>query len=198
MEKNSKENKDNKKNENLVVYGIYPTRQMVEDAVIALEVEGFRRADISVLFSSPETSKEFAHTKETKAPEGALYGGGTGAVVGGTLGLLAGVGAIAIPGVGPFIAAGPIMGLLAGAGAGSVTGGLLGVLVGLGFPEYEAKRYEGRIKDGGILLSVHADNKDWKNKAVHVLEDSGAEDISFATESNADFKDEGTPTSYHI
>ena len=194
----TKETKETKKNENLVVYGIYPTRQMVEDAVVALEIEGFRRADISVLFSSPETSKEFAHTRETKAPEGAMYGGSAGAVLGGAVGLLAGIGAIAIPGVGPFIAAGPIMGLLAGAGAGSVTGGLIGILIGLGFPEYEAKRYEGRIKDGGILLSVHADNKDWKDRAVNILEESGAEDISFASESSADFKDEGTPTSYHL
>lgn len=186
-----------RENKNLVVYGIYPDRQMIEDAIVSLETSGFRRDDISVLFSSPETSKEFAHVKETKAPEGALYGGGTGAVMGGVLGLLAGIGAIAIPGAGPFIAAGPIMGLLAGAGAGSVTGGLIGVLAGMGFPEYEAKRYEGRIKDGGILLSVHADNSDWKQKAINILEETGAEDISYGSESAADFKDEGTPTPYH-
>ena len=198
MENKNVAKSDKSINKNLVVYGIYPARQMVEDAIVALEIEGFRRADISVLFSSPETSKEFAHVKETKAPEGALYGGSTGAVIGGAIGLLAGIGALAIPGVGPLIAAGPIMGLMAGTGAGSVAGGLIGALVGLGFPEYEAKRFEGRIKEGGILLSVHADNNEWKDKAMRVLEESGAEDISSTSESKADFKDEGTPRSYHI
>lgn len=187
-----------RKNENLVVYGIYPSQADVEVAVVALENQGFRRGDISVLFASPETSKEFAHTKETKAPEGALYGGGTGAVVGGTLGLLAGIGAIAIPGAGPFIAAGPIMGLLAGAGAGSVAGGLVGTLVGLGFPEYEARRYEGRIKKGGILLSVHADDHDWQEKAKALLVETGAEDISSTSEAKADYTDDSTPRAYNF
>lgn len=187
-----------KDNKNLVVYGIYPSRETVENAVTALKNSGFRSADISVLFSSPETSREFAHTKETKAPEGAMVGSGSGAVIGGTLGWLAGIGAIAIPGVGPFIAAGPIMGLLAGAGAGSVVGGIGGALVGMGFPEYEAKRFEGRLKDGGILLSVHADNAEWRNQAQDILEETGAEDISSTSEANADYRDESTPRSYNL
>ncbi len=186
------------KNENKVVYGICTSRKTVEDVVIRLEEGGFRHEDVSVLFSSPETSKEFAHTNQTKAPEGALYGGSAGAVLGGALGWLAGIGAIAIPGVGPFIAAGPIMGMLAGAGAGSVSVGLVGTLVGIGFPEYEARRYEGRIKEGGTLVSVHVDNNEWKNKAEDIMEDCGVEDISSSSESTADYKDEGKPRAYNL
>src|SRR6202022_1780292 len=127
------------------------------------------------------------HEKHTKAPEGAATGAGTGAVIGGTLGLLAGIGALAIPGVGPFIAAGPIMGALAGAGTGGVVGGLVGALVGMGIPEYEAKRYEGLVKNGGILLSVHCDNSDWVKRAKEILERTGAEDISSAGEPGGDY-----------
>lgn len=180
-------------NKNMVVYGICPSRQVVEDVVTSLKRSGFRSADISVLFSSPETSKEFAHQKDTKAPEGAMVGGSAGAIIGGTLGWLAGIGAVAIPGVGPFIAAGPIMGMLAGAGAGSVVGGVSGALVGLGFPEYEAKRFEGRINDGGILISVHADNAEWRDKAREILEDHAVEDISSSSETSADYGDKDIP-----
>src|SRR3982750_1834244 len=163
---------------NTAVFGIYPSRQGAEHAVDTLIAAGFRTEDISVLLPDNVGTKEFAHEKNTKAPEGAATGAGTGAVVGGTLGLLAGIGALAIPGLGPFIAAGPIMGALAGAGTGGVVGGLIGALIGMGIPEYEAKRYEGMIKQGKILLSVHADNSDWVKRGKDILERTGAEAIS--------------------
>src|SRR3954471_23034950 len=163
---------------NTAVFGIYRDRQQVEQAVDTLLDNGFRSEDISVLLPDNVGTKDFAHEKNTKAPEGATTGATTGAVAGGTLGLLAGIGALAIPGVGPLIAAGPIMGALAGAGAGGVVGGLIGALVGMGIPEYEAKRYEGMVKDGGILLSVHCDNSDWTKRAKDILEQTGARDIS--------------------
>jgi hypothetical protein len=172
---------------NIAVYGIYPNRLMVEKAVEELKDAGFRHTDISVLFPAGGDTKEFAVEKETKAPEGAATGAGTGAVVGGALGWLVGIGALAIPGLGPFIAAGPIMAALAGAGAGGLVGGIAGALIGMGIPEYEANRYEGRIKKGGILLSVHADDRDWKNKGKDILERTGAEDIGSKGESNADY-----------
>jgi hypothetical protein len=172
---------------NTAVYGIYATQSAVEKAVDILKAEGFRNTDISVLFPENVGTKDFAHQKATKAPEGATAGAGTGVVVGGALGWLIGIGSLAIPGVGPFIAAGPIMAALAGAGVGGTVGGITGALVGLGIPEYEAKRFEGRIKKGGILLSVHCDSSDWTDKAKHVLERTGAEDISSAGEASADF-----------
>src|SRR5579883_601825 len=135
---------------NTVVFGIYSDRLGVERGVDALRTAGFRAADISVLFPDKGSTKEFAHEKHTKAPEGAAAGASTGAVLGGTLGWLAGIGLIAIPGIGPLIAAGPIVGMLAGAGAGGVVGGIAGALIGMGIPEYEAKRYEGMIKKGGV------------------------------------------------
>ncbi|HWQ56028.1 MAG TPA: hypothetical protein VN442_20240 [Bryobacteraceae bacterium] len=142
-------------------------------------------------------TKDFAHEKHTKAPEGAATGAGTGAAVGGTLGLLAGIGALAIPGVGPFIAAGPIMGALAGAGTGGVVGGLIGALVGMGIPEYEAKRYEGLVKKGGILVSVHCDDSDWVKRAKEIMERTGADDISSAGESGADYAESDKPRVRH-
>src|SRR6202167_2538798 len=145
---------------NTAVFGIYKTVGLAERAVDRLSAAGFSQNDISVLLPDSESTKEFAHEKATKAPEGTATGVTAGGVVGGTLGLLAGIGALAIPGVGPLIAAGPIMGALAGLGVGGTVGGLIGALVGMGIPEYEAKRYEGRIKDGGVLLSVHCDTSD--------------------------------------
>src|SRR5678810_1309169 len=171
---------------NTAVFGIYPAYASVENGVDALKAAGFRNTDISVLFPENVGTKEFAHEKGTKAPEGATAGAGTGAVVGGTLGLLAGIGALAIPGLGPFIAAGPIMGALAGAGTGGVVGGVIGALVGMGIPEYEAKRYEGLVKNGGILLSVHCDDSDWTKKAKEILEATGAEDVSSTGEASSD------------
>jgi len=178
---------------NIAVYGIYPNRPTVERAVDALKEAGFRNADISVLLPESGGTKEFAVEKETKAPEGAATGAGTGAVVGGALGWLVGIGLLAIPGVGPFIAAGPIMAALAGAGAGGLAGGIAGALIGMGIPEYEANRYEGRIKKGGILLSVHADDSDWKNKGKDILERTGAEDIGVKGESGADYDKSDRP-----
>ena len=163
---------------NTAVFGIYPNRANVDSAVDALKVAGFKNTDISVLFPENEGTKDFAHKKDTKAPEGATTGAGTGALLGGGLGWLVGIGALAIPGLGPFIAAGPIMAALAGAGVGGAVGGLTGALIGMGIPEYVAKRYEGRVKDGGILLSVHSDDSQWTKKAKEVLERTGAQDVS--------------------
>lgn len=172
---------------NTAVFGIFPTIRDADNAVAHLKVAGFRNTDISVLIPENLGTKDFAHEKNTKAPEGAAAGATSGAVLGGVLGWLAGIGALAIPGLGPFIAAGPIMAALAGAGGAGVVGGLVGGLAGLGVPEYEAKRYEGRLKDGGILLSVHADSSDWAGRAKKVLENCGAQDISSTSEASADY-----------
>ena len=168
------------------VFGIYPAYASVEYGVEGLREGGFNGNEISVLFPEGTGSKDFAHEKGTKAPEGASTGAGTGAVLGGTLGWLVGVGAVAIPGIGPFIAAGPIMAALAGVGVGGAVGGLTGALIGMGIPEYEAKRYEGRVKDGGILLSVHCDNPESTKRAKEILERTGAKDISSTSEAKAD------------
>jgi hypothetical protein len=172
---------------NTAVYGIYPTRAEAEDGVEALRAAGFRNADISVLFPDNEGTKDFGHEKHTKAPEGAAAGATSGAVIGGALGWLAGIGALAIPGLGPMIAAGPLVAALAGAGAVGAVGGIAGALIGLGIPEYEAKRYEGRIRKGGILLSVHCDNSEWSKRARSILGNTGAEDISSSGEASSDF-----------
>jgi hypothetical protein len=173
---------------NTAVFGIYNDRAGAELAVDSLRAAGFRNEDLSVLMQDNVGTKDFALRKETKAPEGATAGVVAGGAIGGTLGLLAGIGALAIPGLGPFIAAGPIMAALAGIGSGGVLGGFIGALVGMGIPEFEAKRYEGRIKDGGILLSVHCDNSEWAGKAKDVLKHTGAEDVSSTTESSADYE----------
>jgi ActD protein len=178
---------------NTAVFGIYATRDLVEGAVDALRASGFRNTDVSVLFPENVGTKDFAHEKGTKAPEGATAGAGTGAVIGGALGWLAGIGALAIPGIGPLVAAGPIMAALAGVGVGGTIGGITGMLIGMGIPEYEAKRYEGRIRDGGILLSVHSDNSDWTRKAKDILERTGAQDIASAGEASADFQKTDKP-----
>jgi len=170
---------------NTAAFGIFSSLAGADKCVDELLSAGFRNDDISVLAPDQDTTRQLATEKNTKAPEGATTGATTGGVIGGTLGLLAGIGALAIPGVGPFIAAGPIMGALAGVGAGAATGGLIGALVGMGIPEYEAKRYEGRVKDGGILVSVHCDDSDWVGRAKQVLERNGAEDVSSAGEKAA-------------
>src|SRR4029079_8896725 len=151
------------------VFCIAATEQQAERIVDQLKASNFSNNDISVLFPDKGTSRDFAHEKNTKAPEGAVTGAGAGGVVGGALGWIAGIGALAIPGVGPFIAAGPIMAALSGAALGATTGRLVGGLIGLGIPEIEAKRYEGRIKSGGILLSVHCDNSEWTKKAKQIF-----------------------------
>jgi hypothetical protein len=168
------------------VFGIFRDRAHLEEAVMQLKADGFRNSDISALFPDGDGTKQFAHEKNTKAPEGAAAGAGTGAVVGGTLGWLVGIGALAIPGLGPFIAAGPIVAALAGVGVGGAVGGLTGALVGMGIPEYEAKRYEGLVKNGGILLSVHSDDSEWTRKGKDVLERCGAMDVSSTGEASAD------------
>jgi len=172
---------------NTAVYGLYKNRSGIEDAVDTLKQRGFRSTDISVLFPENQGSKDFAIDKGTKAPEGAVTGGGSGAVVGGALGWLAGIGLLAIPGIGPFVAAGPIIALLAGVGVGGAVGSIVGALIGMGMPEYEAKRYEGRIKEGGILLSVHCDSSEWVKRAEELLKDTGADDVASASEARADF-----------
>jgi hypothetical protein len=173
---------------NIAVFAIYRNRKELEEAVSRLTASGFRDEDISVLLPENTGNKDLAHEKHTKAPEGATAGAGAGAVLGGALGLLAGIGALAIPGLGPFIAAGPIMGALAGAGTGGAIGGLAGALVGMGIPEYEAKRYEGMVKTGGLLLSVHCDNSQWVKRAKEVLGNTAGEDISSTGESGADYE----------
>ncbi|XGC79551.1 quinol:electron acceptor oxidoreductase subunit ActD [Bdellovibrio bacteriovorus] len=166
-----------------VVYGIFQNRASLESCVSNLRLEGFRPEDVSVLMPDKGDTATFAHEKGTKAPEGAAIGGGTGAVLGGAMGWLVGIGAVAtIPALGPLVAAGPIMSALAGLGVGTAVGGLAGALAGLGIPEYEAKRYEKYVKDGGILISVHVDDNDWEDKAERILESSGAKDISNSTE----------------
>jgi hypothetical protein len=171
---------------NTAVFGIYPNANRAEHTVDRLIASGFASDDISVLLPDNKSSKDFAHEKNTKAPEGTTTGVTAGGAIGGTLGLLAGVGALAIPGLGPFIAAGPIMGALAGLGVGGAVGGLIGALVGMGIPEYEAKRYEGRIKEGGVLLSVHCDTSEEITRAKDLLKQTGAQDISSSGEASAD------------
>lgn len=178
---------------NTAAFAIYRDRASVENAVDTLRMEDFRSTDISVLFPENKGTKDFAVEKSTKAPEGTATGATSGAVLGGTLGWLAGIGALAIPGLGPFIAAGPIVAALAGAGAGGVLGGITGALVGMGIPEYEAKRYEGRIKEGGILLSVHCDDSKWTKKAKDILERTGGQDVSSTGEASADWQKTDKP-----
>jgi hypothetical protein len=167
------------------VFCIATSRSQADVIVDRLRSAGFSNNDISVLFPDKETTRDFAHEKNTKAPEGIATGAGTGGVVGGALGWLAGIGALAIPGVGPFIAAGPILAALSGAAVGATVGGVAGGLIGLGFPELEAKRYEGKIKAGNILLSVHAENSDEIKAAEKIFKNAGAEDICTTGESTA-------------
>src|ERR1700730_288384 len=171
------------------VFGIYPSVEQAEHAVDTLVNAHFSSADISVLLPDSQGSKDFAHEKHTKAPEGTTTGVAAGGTIGGTLGLLAGIGALAIPGVGPLIAAGPIMGALAGVGIGGAVGGLVGALVGMGIPEYEAKRYEGRVKDGGILLSVHCDSSEEVSRAKELLKSTGADDVASSGEKSVSSHD---------
>ena len=176
-------------NKNKSVFGIYSSRSAVENAVSALKGAGFQHSNVSVLLPENLGSKEIATEKNTKAPEGATTGAGSGALLGGALGWLVGIGALAIPGLGPFIAAGPIMAALAGAGVGGAVGGVTGALVGMGISEYEAKRYEGRLQKGGILVSVHCDTSEEIKRGKEILERTGAEDISTAGEASVDVKD---------
>jgi hypothetical protein len=159
------------------VFCIATSRQQADQIVEQLKNANFSNNDISALFADKRTSHDFAHEKNTKAPEGAVVGAGTGGVIGGTLGWIAGIGALAIPGVGPFIAAGPIMAALSGVAIGAAVGGIAGGLIGLGIPEIEAKRYEGKLKAGNILISVHTDNSAEISRAKDIFTKAGAEDI---------------------
>jgi len=173
---------------NTAIFGICRNMSQLSQTVDELKLADFRNDDISVLFPDKEGTRDFAHEKNTKAPEGAMAGAGTGIVLGGALGWLVGIGALAIPGLGPFIAAGPILAAMAGAGVGGTVGGVTGALIGMGIPEYEAKRYEGMVKNGGILVSVHADDSDWAKKAKTIFERQQLSDISSAGEASADNK----------
>jgi len=164
------------------VFCITKTETQAVAIVDRLKVAGFSHNDISVLFPDKAGTKDFAHEQHTKAPEGAATGAGTGGLLGGAFGWLVGIGAIAIPGLGPFIAAGPILAALSGAAAGAALGGITGALIGMGIPEYEAKRYEGKIKEGNILISVHTEDSTEVARAKEIFEQAGAEDISYTEE----------------
>ena len=165
------------------VFCIATTRDQADQIVDRLKSANFSNNDISALFADKDTSHDFAHEKNTKAPEGAVTGAGTGGVIGGALGWIAGIGALAIPGIGPFIAAGPIMAALSGAAIGATMGGIAGGLIGLGIPEIEAKRYEGKLKEGNILISVHTDNSEEIKRAKGIFTSAGAQDICTTGES---------------
>ncbi|MGA8154042.1 MAG: quinol:electron acceptor oxidoreductase subunit ActD [Terriglobales bacterium] len=173
---------------NTAAFGVYRTQREVEYAIDLLRAEGFHDVDISVLFPANQKAKDLSVEKNSIAPRGTAAGATTGAVVGGTLGWLAGIGALAIPGVGALIATGPIVAVLAGVSVGGALGGLAGALIGMGIPESEAKRYERRIQEGGILVSVRCDNADWTKKAKAILENRGATDISSADEARPDWQ----------
>jgi hypothetical protein len=173
----------------LVAYGMYPDRVAFERALESLRAAGFRNSDISAILPDRDhTTKDLAHEINSKAPEGIATGAGTGAALGGVLGWLVGIGAIAIPGIGPLLAAGPIVAALAGAGAAGATGGLVGGLIGAGIPEIEAKRYAGRIREGGYLLSVHCDDSKWAKRAEEILEATGGRDVVKTSEASADYR----------
>jgi hypothetical protein len=176
------------------VFCIATNRSQAELIVDRLQASGFSNNDISVLFPDESTTRDFGHEKNTKAPEGVATGAGTGGVVGGALGWLAGIGALAIPGVGPFIAAGPILAALSGAAVGATVGGIAGGLIGLGIPELEARRYEGKIKAGNILLSVHTESSDEIKEAEKIFKDTSAQDICVTGETAAPKKDRTTQT----
>lgn len=164
------------------VFGIFHDQHSLDRTVEILKSQNFRNSDISVLMPSRHGTKDFAFEKKSKAPEGATTGAAAGALGGVVLGWLVGAGALAIPGLGPFIAAGPIMAAIAGAGVGGTVGGVAGGLIGLGIPEYEAHRYAGFIKEGGMLISIHVDDDKWEDKAREILEDNGARDVATTSE----------------
>jgi hypothetical protein len=171
----------------IAAFGLFPDRASLEQAIGLLRGAGFRNSDVSVLMPESPGTKDLAVEAHSKAPEGATAGAAAGAVVGGVMGWLIGIGALAIPGIGPFIAAGPIVAALAGMGAAGTAGSLIGALIGVGIPEYEAKRYEGRLRKGHLLLSVHCDDSKWARKATDLMKQAGGEDISSTAEAHADY-----------
>jgi hypothetical protein len=178
---------------NTAVFGTYANATGADRAIAEMRTAGFRSADISVLLPENVGTKDLAFEKGTKAPEGTATGAASGAVLGGALGWLVGIGALAIPGLGPFIAAGPIMAALSGIGLGGAIGGFTGALIGMGIPEYEAKRYEGLVKEGAILVSVHADDSKWTTLAKEILQRTGAQNISSTGESKGDYANSEKP-----
>jgi hypothetical protein len=179
---------------NLAVFGIYPHRSAIDEAVTHLCAGGFRSTDISCLLQENPGTKDLAHEKNTKAPEGAVIGGVVGGIIGAVLGWLIAIGTIPVPGTGPLVAAGPILAALTGLGTLGAVGGIIGGLIGLGDPEYEAKRFRGRIRHGGILLSVHCDSRDWVKRAKEVLTHTGAQEIGVEGEKSGDFANTDRPT----
>lgn len=169
---------------NKTVIGIVESQAQAESLVDALQAAGFSGNDISALFPDKRGTNDFAHEKNTKAPEGAVAGVAGGGLIGGTIGLLAGIGALAIPGLGPFIAAGPLMAALSGAAAGAAVGGVTGALIGLGIPEIEAKRYEGKVRGGNILLAVHVESSEMQKRAEEILKRAGAQDVTSTSEAS--------------
>jgi uncharacterized protein YcfJ len=176
-----------------VVYAVFSERTSFELAVVTLGQRGFRPEDVSVQMPENLGNRVLLTEKTSKSPEGAAAGGATGGVVGGALGWFVGIGALAIPGLGPFIAVGPFIATLAGIVAGAALGGLTGGLIGKGMTECEAKWYEGRVRSGGRLLSVHCDDDDWAQRAVQILRDSGGEDITKAGQASVDYDTTGIP-----
>jgi hypothetical protein len=171
----------------IAAFGLFRDQPSLERAINDLRAGGFRNSDVSMLMAETPGNKDLAHEAHTKAPEGAATGAAAGAVVGGVMGWLLGIGALAIPGIGPFIAAGPILAALAGVGVAGTAGGLIGALVGVGIPEYEAKLYEGRLRNGHLLLSVHCDDAKWAKKAEEVLKKAGGEHVATSAEAHADY-----------
>lgn len=173
----------------IVAYGIYRDRVSFERGLESLRAASFRNSDISAILPDRDhTTRDLAHEINTKAPEGVATGAGTGAAVGGVLGWLIGIGALAIPGIGPLVAAGPIVAALAGAGAVGAAGGLVGGLIGAGIPEVEAKRFAGRIREGAYLISVHCDDATWAKRAEEILEATGGKDVVKTSEAAADYR----------
>ena len=167
------------------VLGIVKSYAEAEFVVQELKRGGFSEGDISALFPDQAGTRDFAHEKHTKAPEGAVTGASTGGLAGGTLGLLAGIGALAIPGFGPLIAAGPLLAALSGAAVGAAAGGMVGALVGMGIPEIEAKQYEDKIKNGNVLISVHTEDGKQVDRATDIFKRLRVSDVSSTTESKA-------------
>lgn len=168
------------------VFGIFSDQQSLDRTVDTLKTQNFRNSDISVLMPSKQATKDFSVEKNTKAPEGVTTGAAAGAISGGIFGWLVGAGALAIPGLGPFIAAGPIIAALAAAGVGGAVGGVAGGLVGLGIPEFEAQRYEGFVKEGGMLIAIHVDDSKWEAKAKEILKANGAKNVATTSEKKSD------------
>lgn len=175
------------------VFGLARDEEHASRIVGKLKDAAFSNDDISVLMPDKRSTRDFAHEKETKAPEGATTGALTGGAIGGVLGWLTGIGALAIPGLGPFIAAGPIMAALGGVAVGGTAGGLVGALIGMGIPEYEAKRYESQVKEGRALISVHSEDADEARRAKEILEQAGAEGVASSGESNVSDSMRSTP-----